>query len=134
MRRMTILALLIVSIAPVAMARGACECSHEFPTGRFVREDGGRTFDFFEDGTWRIFYANLPESSPNDVPDVGGRYGVSGNLFTEMSHDYGGYPQLPVTYTWTYDGENLTFELFSTSDALSTRQMCYDGWTYIKVE
>ncbi len=98
-----------------------------FPTGRLVREDGQRTFEFDEDGTWRIFYG---ESS---VPAVGGRYGISGNFYTEMTHDYSGLKQIPATYTWTFDGEKLTFELWSI-EYIPSRGACMDGFTYIKVE
>ena len=98
-----------------------------FPTGRFVDEVGYRAFEFDEDGMWRYFEGNL------EVPSVQGRYGTSGNYYTEMTHDAFGYQKIPVTYTWTYGGQKLTFQLYG-EDVLSHRKTCYDGQTYVKSE
>jgi hypothetical protein len=97
----------------------------EFPTGRFVDERGSRAFEFDEDGTWRYYEGNM------DRPAVSGHYATTGNLYTEMTHDYPGYPKIPVTYYWTYDGQSLTFQLYG-EDVMSHRRSCYDGQTYIR--
>ena len=128
MTKLMILALVLVTIVTTPVfSNGERERTPEFPTGRFVREDGQRTFEFDEDGTWRIFYGK------SSVPTVGGRYGISGNYYTEMTHDYSELEQIPATYTWTFDGEKLTFELWSIEYILS-REACMDGYTYIEVE
>ena len=56
---------------------------------------------------------------------------MRGDLYTEMTHDYSGARQVPVTYHWRYDGHNLTFEL-KGEDVISHRQSVYGGQTYIK--
>lgn len=100
----------------------------EFPTGRFVHEQfDSHVFEFDEDGTWRYFEGNL------EAPSVQGKYGVNGNLYTEMTHDYAPSAKIPVTYTWIYEGQKLTFHLWG-EDVHVHRKGCYDGQTYIKVE
>jgi len=108
------------TVTPLSFIEGT-----EFPTGRFVHEDANRAFEFDEDGTWRYFEGNMK------VPAVSGKFETNGNLYTEMTHDYPGYPSIPATYFWAYDGENLTFQLYG-EDVLSHRRSCYDGQTYIK--
>ena len=68
-----------------------------------------------------------------EVPLVSGKYVTNGNLYTEMTHDYPGLRQIPMTYYWAYDGRNLTFQLFG-EDVHSHRRNCYDGQTYFKLE
>ena len=116
-----------------AMTLGVAACNSggdttEFPTGRFVHEHkDNQVFEFDEDGTWRYFEGNL------EVPSVQGKYGVNGNLYTEISHDYSLSPNIPATYTWTYDGQKLTFHLWG-EDKIAHRKSVYDDQTYIKVE
>ena len=115
----TIALVVILSIA-------SCTAAPKFPTGRFVDEAANRAFEFDEDGTWRYFEGNM------SVPGVSGKYATNGNLYTEMTHDYPDR-KVPATYTWTYDGQKLTFHLWG-EDVLPHRKGCYDGQTYIKVE
>lgn len=97
----------------------------EFPTGRFINEKYKlKAFEFDEDGTWRYYEGNL------EKPSVSGKYGINGDLYTEMTHDYPGYPKVPVTYSWTYDGKKLTFHLWG-EDVIEHRQGCYDEQTYV---
>ena len=97
----------------------------EFPTGRFINDGGLRAFDFDEDGTWHFFEDNLEQ------PASSGKYVTSGNHYTEMTHDDPDYPRVPATYTWTYDGQKITFELWG-EDVNDHRKGVYDGQTYIK--
>ncbi len=99
----------------------------EFPTGRFADQSGLRSFEFHADGTWSFFENNM------EVPAVSGRYVSNGDLYTEMTHDNPDYPQVPVTYYWTYDGEALTFQLWG-EDVYDHRRSMYDGQTYTKSE
>ena len=99
----------------------------EFPTGRFVDEGGNRAFEFDEDGNWHYFEYNM------EVPAVSGKYATSGDFYTEMTHDYAGLIQIPVTYYWAYDGKKLTFELHG-EDAIAHRRTCYYGQSYFKTE
>ena len=98
-----------------------------FPTGRFLREDKAEAFEWDEDGTYSWFMDN------SSIPGLNGRYGISGNYYTEMTHNYAASPKIPATYKWTFDGERLTFELWGR-DMISSRQATYDGQTFIKVE
>ena len=97
----------------------------EFPIGTFVDETiSSNVFDFYEDGTWRYAAGSS---------FVSGAFGISGDLYTEMTHNYAGAPKIPVTYRWTYEDERLTFELVG-EDAISSRRSAYDGRTYIRAE
>jgi hypothetical protein len=100
----------------------------EFPTGRFVL-DGTRFYaiEFDEDGTWRDYETDTNWSSGS------GKYATNGDLYTEMTHSYRDSPQVPVTYYWTFDGENLTFELWG-EDVNSYREALFDGRTYVRAE
>lgn len=95
----------------------------EFPTGRFISDDGTRGLEFDEDGKWRYFEGDL------SVPSGSGLYVTNGNLYTEMTHDYPDDPDVPVTYEWTFDGKNLTFDLWG-EDVIDHRRDRYDGRTY----
>ncbi len=100
----------------------------EFPTGRFINEDGLWAFNFNADGTWRFFEENLEE------PVRSGKYVTSArNFYMEMTHDDPDLPQVPVTYIWTYDGQKLTFELWK-EDVIEHRKDTYDGQTYTRVD
>jgi hypothetical protein len=99
----------------------------EFPTGRFVRDDGYWALEFDEDGTWRGGYGDAA------VSIISGKCATNGNLWTEMTHDYPTSPKIPATYTWTYDGQKLTFHLWG-EDVNAHRRSCLDGQTYTKVE
>ena len=93
-----------------------------FPTGRFVSASGTPTVEFYEDGTGNWVSWDLPF-----------KYAVNGDLYTEMTFEWPSGPQVPATYYWTYDGENLTFELWG-EDMRPQRQSVYEGETYIKSE
>jgi len=98
----------------------------EFPTGTFVSASGIIAVEFHEDGTCR-WYSDAEEW---EVPC---KYAVNGDLYTEMTFEWPSGPQVPATYYWTYDGENLTFELWG-EDMRPHRKSVYDGQTYTKVE
>jgi len=100
----------------------------EFPTGRFLHENRYRwAFEFDADGTWRGYQGDV------SFPCISGKYGVTGNLYTEMTHDYPGSAKIPATYFWTFDGRKLTFQLWG-EDANAHRKSVYHGQTYIWVE
>ena len=77
-------------------------------------------------GSWRAYYGSY--ESQKD-PNVDGTYSVDGNLYTEQTAS--AYCDTPGTYTWTYDGENLTFEA-SGEDECAARERVYLGRTYTK--
>ncbi len=124
-------------IAPIAMLVAAmlvvAACSSgadtiKFPNGRFVHEQfDSQIFEFNEDGTWRYFDGNLEE------PSIQGKYDFYGKLYTKLTHDYAPSLKIYTRYTWTYDGQKLTFHLWG-EDVIDHRKGIYDGQTYIKVE
>jgi hypothetical protein len=100
----------------------------EFPTGKF--ELDGSSFyalEFLEDGTWRGYDTSWVVCSGS------GKYVTNGNLWTEMTHDYPTSPKVPATYYWTYDGKNLTFQLWG-EDVNAYRKALFDGKTYTKAD
>jgi hypothetical protein len=102
--------------------------SSGFPTGRFVHEQfDWYVFEFDEDGTFRYFFINL------EVPLMQGKYGVNGDLYTQMTDDHPETVKVPVTYFWTFNGKELTFKLWG-NDVNPGRKMAYNNQTFIKVE
>lgn len=99
-----------------------------FPRGRFVSASGTRAFEFDEGGTWRFYDGDL------ENPVRSGKYITNGELYTEMTHDDPDEQQVPVTYTWTFDGQNLSFELLWGEDLIPYREGTYNHQTYIWVE
>lgn len=99
----------------------------EFPTGRFINEGGLRALDFDEDGTWRFFEDNLEQ------PAGSGKYVTNGNLYTEMTDDNPDNRRIPATYTWTYNGQELTFDLWG-EDVNDHREGIYNHQTYTRVD
>ena len=102
----------------------------EFPTGRFesTAENDHHfplAIEFNEDGTFGFF--TTPSS---DVAMVEGTYSVEGSLYTDSTSDYSGCP-FPGTYTWAYDGQDLTFQLFEAAEC-AVRRSAYDGQTYTR--
>ena len=90
----------------------------DFPTGTFVA--GGEAVEFDEDGTCRWFATNGGWEMPC-------KYAVNGDLYTEMWFDwpsYGPEESFPATYYWTFDGANLTFELWG-NDANPSRRASF---------
>ncbi|HSR19393.1 MAG TPA: hypothetical protein VLL49_00630 [Anaerolineales bacterium] len=98
-----------------------------FPTGRFASEDALRAFEFSDDGTWRFFQQDL------ERPARSGRYVTNGDLYTEMTHDDPELRRVPATYTWTYEGNRLTFVLWG-EDAIEQREAIYNNQTYTRVD
>ncbi len=118
---LTVAVLLIITLVVSACVRSTGGMS-EFPTGTFVSTNGTPAVEFYEDGTGSWTTWNLPF-----------KYAVNGDLYTEMTFEYPSGLQVPATYYWTYDGENLTFELWG-EDMRPHRQSVYEGHTYIKSE
>lgn len=123
---------LITSSITLIMILAACTSSgdtSEFPTGRFVHKASQPVwaFEFDEDGTWRGYERD------SEIISVSGKYATNGNLYTEMTHDWSNNPKIPATYFWTYDGENLTFELWGEEMLPPNLQLIYEK-TYIRSE
>jgi hypothetical protein len=97
----------------------------DFPTGTFASESTTVAVEFSEDGTCRWY-------SDGEGWEVPCRYAVNGDLYTEMTFEYPSGSQVPATYYWAYDEENLTFELWG-EEMRPHRQEVY-GDTYVAAE
>lgn len=87
-----------------------------FPTGTFVAEEDDLTLEFRADGSCQR-------------PAVPCTYGVTQNVFSEMTFEDPSGEQVPGTYHWDFDGEHLTFEPWG-SDQRPSRQEVYAGHTF----
>ncbi len=113
----------VILLVFVAACGSGDTVGSEFPTGRF--ESTARALEFNEDGTFGFFI-----SPSSDVAAVEGTYSVDGSLYTEETSNFSGCP-FPGTYTWAYDGQDLTFQLFD-EDECGVRRAAYDGQTYTR--
>lgn len=120
---------MISAMLLVAMSVASCisnDSTIEFPTGSFVSANGRVVVEFLEDGTGRWY----SEVEGWEVPI---KYAANGDLYTEMTFEWPGGSQTPATYYWTYDGKNLTFELWG-EDMRPHRKLLMDGQTLTKVK
>ena len=76
-----------------------CKPRATFPTGIFTNKDW--TWEFYPDGSYYADGSNAHES---------GTYSVTGDQIT-IEGDF--CPEIIGTYTWTYEGEALSFKLIS---------------------
>lgn len=110
--------------------------SAEFPTGSFFHEHPGGSlcvFQFNQDGTYAYYWQASSLDVSSMKPYATGAYRIDGNLFIETSIDLPGCPS-PATYTWTYDGQTLTFQVVG-EDTCSGRQQTYESpLLYTKAE
>jgi len=112
---------LILSVVLVACGSG----KSGFPTGKFIKSgatDYGLAFN--EDGTFSVF--------AGDTTFVKGTYKAEGNIFTETSNDGG--CDTNVSFTYTFDGKNLTFNYVGNPQddtACSGRYADFNNVTYI---
>ena len=68
-----------------------------FPTGTFVSDEDGLTLEFREDGT--CVRAGTPCT-----------FTAAGRYYAEMTFEDPSGLQVPATYQWRFDGDQLTFE------------------------
>jgi len=91
----------------------------EFPTGIFESAEGSEgiiEYEFREDGSGLA-------RSLRDGWQVPFKFGVNGDLYSEMTFEYPGGKQVPATYHWTFDGNELTFQLWG-NDLRPHRNFC----------
>ena len=120
---------LVLSSLYLTACGGLASSRSSFPTGKFVLPDGeGSTGIYFnEDGTWVDFYYGA------DICALAkGTYSVNGDLYIEESNDQN-CGKSPMSFRYTFDGTNLTFELTeeSKNDTCENRRISFDGITYI---
>lgn len=118
------LIVLVIGLALVSVVFAACSTSKPFPTGRFIKSgttDYGLMFN--SDGTFLVFEGV-------DV-FVTGTYTVEGDIFTETSNTGG--CDTNVSFTYKYDGTNLTFNYIgdpADDIACSGRYSDFNNVTY----
>ena len=98
----------------------------KFPTGVLVHETRSNlTIQFNDDGRYVV--------RVNDLVDATGTYTIRGNQYTEDTD----YPPCKnartATYTWAFDGRNLTFQLVGEDDC-TVRRRSLDGVTWVVQE
>ena len=91
-----------------------------FPTGKFASTDADcKRVEFLDNGIGRW-------TGPGW--EVGDRYGVLGNIWAEMTFNDSTGRQVPVTYYWSFDGYDLSFQPLGI-DFRPHRKKCL-GLTY----
>ncbi|MCK6582303.1 MAG: hypothetical protein L6Q49_04300 [Anaerolineales bacterium] len=109
----------------LSLVLSACGSSSKsaFPTGKFVdtnNDQGG--FIFNEDGTWEAY---------NGIYTLAkGTYSATDTTYTEETSN-SDCPKM--TFAYTFDGANLTFQLTeeSRSDPCDGRKAAFDNKTYV---
>lgn len=117
-------ATMILLFALLVLSACSGSAVSNFPTGRFVvPDDKYRGIDFNKDGTFVAFYAgeHLAE----------GTYRIKGDTFIETSNDQD-CPS-PMSYKYSFDGANLTFQLTDQSkdDPCVNRKAGLNNATYV---
>jgi hypothetical protein len=107
---------LLVGVVGGVVAQSDEARESAFPTGTFVADEDGLTLEFRADGTCQR----------SGVPCT---FGVSGDLYSEMTFEDASGPQVPATYYWDFDGENLSFDL-TGEDPRPSRYESYANHTY----
>ena len=123
---LSMIGLVFVLLPLISCTTASPTTTSEFPIGKFVLEDDPEGFRFNEDGTFDYFFGSLEE------PALQGTYSVDGNRYTEETINFPACPY-PGTYTWTYDGQNLTFELFG-EDECGVRVFSYTNKIYVRTD
>jgi hypothetical protein len=109
--------------------------SPDFPTGTFFHKHPATfcVWQFNEDGTWAYFWKVMSTDVTGREPYLRGTYAVDGNLYSETSNSDTDCPW-PATYTWTYDGQTLAFQVVG-EDKCADRQQAYENellWTKLE--
>ncbi len=120
------------TMAPTATAeptKPPIDPASNFPTGRFVNvNDQFSVFYFGKDGRWAHYY--------DGFRSAGGRFRVEGDTYFQVSLSGTGSCPVPMSYTFSFDGTSLKFELTEQSrkDACSEQKRHYSNTTYVPVE
>ena len=119
---------ILIGLLLVSMTLAACSTpassAPAFPTGKFIKSgtvNYGLVFN--TDRTFSVF--------DGDTTFVKGTYSVDGNVFTETSNDGG--CETNVSFTYTFDGTNLTFNYVGNPDddvACTGRHADFNNITY----
>ena len=92
---------------PTALPETNINTGSDFPAGKFIMTDTpGSGLTFNPDGTFLAF--------SGDYILARGTYKAQGNVFTETSNNAG--CSTNVSFNYTYDGKNLTFNYIGNPD------------------
>ena len=86
---------------------------------------------FNEEGTDEYFFNTKSIDVSKLRPYVKGNYTVDGNLYTETSDSY---CSTPATYSWTYDGSTLTFQVVGMDKCIDRQRTFESPLMYTKAE
>jgi hypothetical protein len=121
----------ILTIAPTATAQPTkvplptIDIS-PFPAGNFFHQNNPNLyFTFSEGGRWGHFEVGTQFALAT------GRFSVDGNIYTQESNSAG--CPVPMSFEYTFDGKNLTFQLTdqSNADTCGDRKDFYNDKVYI---
>ena len=86
--------------------------------------DGGNQLEFKEDNTFTIY-------SANGITLLTGTYSIEGDTYIEESNT-AGCPS-PMSYKYTFDGSNLTFQYIGdpADDLCEGRRNDFNNQTYV---
>ena len=112
--------------AGILVWRSLSAPKEDFPVGTFESASGTTMVEFQDDGFCRWYSAG----GSWEVPCT---YAVRGDLFTEMMFEWPTGVQAPATYYWTYEGDELSFELWG-EDLRPHREFVYTDGPYTRVE
>ena len=111
MRKLFSTLIAVLSIFQIA----SCTAIKEFPTGIFLHEDSGDVIIFQDNGA---FQATTPEG----LLFISGSYTIDGNkLKVTDSDEKSCEPELPETYTWTFNGSVLSIRAINENACLLRR-------------
>jgi hypothetical protein len=121
----------ILTIAPMATAQPTrvpppTTDISPFPAGKFFHQNHPNLyFTFSEEGRWGHFEVGMQFALAT------GRFSVDGNIYTQESNSAG--CPVPMSFEYTFDGKNLTFQLTdqSKADTCGDRKDFYNNKTYI---
>ena len=114
---------LVFGLVLLPFMLAACSSQASFPTGKFIKSgEPNHALVFNEDGTFSVM-----EGSTTLVI---GTYTVDGDTYTEVSNNFGCLT--PMSFTYTFDGTNLTFNYVGNpeDDPCGGRRGDFDNKTY----
>ena len=116
----------VIGLVFVSLILAACSSSWKsgFPTGKFIdpNDANGGGLQFNADGTWTAFNKAYVLAR--------GTYSVDGDTYIEESNNGG--CSAPMSFKYTFDGTNLTFNYIGNpaDDSCDGRRAGFDNVTY----
>jgi hypothetical protein len=107
-----------------------------FPTGTFFHQHAPQNYciyQFFDDGTFSYYWMAISADTSGREPFIRGTYTIKDNLYTETVNS-GPDCKWPGTYTWTFDGKSLAFQLVGEEKCIDRQRTLESNllWEIIK--